>query len=249
MQKKSGRPKNYETSEIKEIIDEYVMYTQGTVIINSSRVAEYAQNKKGMVGFKYYHINRNEEAREYMNLLNSRIKENPAALRSKAITTYEPIDISKYMNKTKEQLKKSLVNLNTFIEQLTNNNTELVKQKDEYKRLLDKKAIEIVQLQEQIRGLEKTKKELIEMYETREGHLKQKVKNLEKTNIDMSELMKILWEDEAEAILRNNHIFENNGQGIDPNKTITSLDDNFEKVKRESKKLEDKYKNKLKGLF
>ena len=44
--KKNGRPRNFETTEIKEIIDEYVLYTQATVILNASRIAEYAQNKK-----------------------------------------------------------------------------------------------------------------------------------------------------------------------------------------------------------
>ena len=126
MQKKNGRPKNFETSEIIEIIDEYVTYTQATVIINASRVAEYARTKKGLAGFQYYHINRNKEVKEYVDVLNTRIKENPAAARTKAITTFEPIDIPKYLNKSKEQLGKSLTILNTFMEQLTNNNTELV---------------------------------------------------------------------------------------------------------------------------
>lgn len=246
---KKGRPSNFSLQEIKDIIDEYVTYTQATVVLNASRVAEYAQQKKGKINFQNYHISRNKEAKEYMNELNSRIKENPAASRCVAITTFEPINIDKYLEKSKEQLGKSLTILNTFMQQLTDNNTELVKQKDEYKRLLDKKAIEIVNLQEKIRELENKQKNIIQFYEEKEEELKRRIKTMEKNNSDMEDIVKLLWDEEAESLLKKQHIFEEDNITINENRVVTDLNDDLDIIKKESRKLENEYKNRLKGLF
>jgi myosin heavy subunit len=166
-----------------------------------------------------------------------------------AITTFEPINIDKYLEKSKEQLSKSLTILNTFMQQLTDNNTELVKQKDEYKRLLDKKAIEIVNLQEKIRELENKQKNIIQFYEEKEEELKRRIKTMEKNNSDMEDIVKLLWDEEAESLLKKQHIFEEDNITINENRVVTDLNDDLDIIKKESRKLENEYKNRLKGLF
>ena len=137
------------------------------------------------------------------------------------------------------------------MEQLADNNTQIVKEKDRYKNLLDKKALEIVELRKNIDSLKDENKKIKEEHEKHERQLKEKIRSLERDNVDRNEILKILWETEVESILIEEKILDKKEgkSSIDENKNITSLEDDFTTVRRDSKKVEKNYRNKLKGLF
>lgn len=52
MTNKMGRPKAYATEEIKNIIDSYLAYTGGTILLNASKIAKYAIDELELPNFK-----------------------------------------------------------------------------------------------------------------------------------------------------------------------------------------------------
>lgn len=245
---KMGRPKNYTTDEIKEIIDEYVVFTQGLVIINASRVAEYARDRKGIKKFQYYVINRNEECKQYIEELNARIRENPGASHNGAITSFQPIDIDAYTKMSTDKLKIALNNLNTFMEKMADNNYEIQKQKEELRCLLDKKNLEIISLKDELDRYKCNEMNCNEEQKAMIEDLKKQIKILSKEKESRDVALKLLWNEEGENILKEEGVFEKDGKMPDPEKTIMDADESIGKVIKNVKTLDNSFMERLRKL-
>lgn len=245
---KMGRPKNFTTDEIKEIIDEYVVFTQGLVIINASRVAEYARDRKGIKNFKYYVINRNEACKKYIEELNARIRENPGANYSGAITSFQPIDVDLYTKMSTNKLKIALMNLNTFMEKIADNNYDLHKQKEELRRLLDKKNLEIISLKDELAAYKKSQNNFNNEKDALIDELKSQIRILSKEKENRDVALRLLWNEEGENILKEEGVFEKDGKMPNPEKTIMDVEESLSRVIKSAKVLDTSFVERLKNL-
>lgn len=224
MTNKMGRPKAYATEEIKNIIDSYLAYTGGTVFLNASKIAKYANDELELPNFKYYVINRDPEAKEYLEGLNARI----TGLSIKKIpitkTVFTQIDIISYLSMKKDDLKVALNNLNVLLEDMSNANTELIKENLKLKTRIQERDLEIRRMSKEIdekyaeyQKREKTSKEILDAQ-------KQKIHELTMKVRQQDDLTHILWDREAEKILKKNGVFEDDGVELSEDRVISEVD-------------------------
>lgn len=244
----TGRPKSYTTECIKEIIDECVIFHQGRVLLSASKVAEYAQQRKGLDNFKYYVINRNEECKKYLEEINERIKENASYGKGSAALAFEPIDIEAYQNMSKDKLGQALANLNILLENMAENNRNLLEQRLKQNKLLDKANMEIIALKEEINNYKEQlrqveMKNMIDVENEKSKQLK-----VMRQNEELKTAMHILWDEEAENVMKEVGIFDEDGKKPDLNKVMCDIDESIEKVEKDSKLIEGRFFKRLKGL-
>jgi hypothetical protein len=230
MMNKMGRPKAYATEEIKNIIDSYLACTGGTVLLNASKIAKYANDELEVPNFKYYVINRDLEAKEYLEGLNARI----TGLSNKKISitksVFTQIDISSYLSMKKDDLKIALNNLNVLLEDMSTANTELIKENLKLKTRVQEKDTEIRRMNKEMtekhaenqKGMDDLKEMLTEQKQTIQK-LTIKVKR-------QNDLTHMLWDREAENILKKNGVFEDDGVELSEDKVISDVDTDIIKV-------------------
>lgn len=232
---KRGRPVNFNIDEIKQIINEYVRFTNGQTLITASSVADYASNKLHIKNFKYYVINRNAEAKEYLNGINEKIKtvNKEEGYIEKSI--YNPIDVSAYIKKNPEEQKIMLMNINKQIEYMSDKYADIIKDnvslrceikesKEAYKRMCEEYEEKIIKLKNNLKDTEEN------------------LQNTKKHLIMIEENAHLIWDNEAEKILVDTRIIE--GDECKPNKKmcITDIESNVHSI------TEKAHKNKLRFI-
>lgn len=210
MANKKGRPKSYRTDQIKLIIDQYVRYTEGKTLISASKVARFAVEELKLDNFRYYSIQRNPETKQYMKIINGRIKNCSTTNRGTPVAVFKTLDIESMLNMTPKQLKTGLLNLNTMLEDTSDKHAKVIQENMRLNRLCESLKTEA----------EGYKKELDEA-KTREDKLARVIEKQKAEITELVSIMHIAWDKEAETILKKQNIFENDGTEIDKKKTIT----------------------------
>ncbi len=252
-----GRPKNYTTEEIKNVIDSYIAHTGGTVLLNATKVAKYANEELELHNFKYYVINRNQETKQYLEDLNNRIIGTSDKKLSISKSVFTQIDVNSYLSMKKEDLKVALQNLNVFMEDMANINTELIKENVKLKTRIQEKDTEIRRLKEQI--LEANNGFNKELFNSKEkvDEQKQKLQYLSIRVRQQEDLLHMLWDREAENILMQKGVFENDGVELNKNRVISDVDADITKVAKglndifsniDDDKISDKFMDRLKNI-
>ena len=215
MEKKKGRPSSYKTDDIKRIIDQYIRYTEGSSLISASSVAKFANEQSGLDNFRYYVIQRNAEAKQYLALINDRIKESSLSKSGTQVAVFKTIDIKAMLAMPARKLGKSLTNLNAILEDISDKQAKLFRENLQLSRQCTVLNIEIKKLQE----------ELVATQEQAKADGKEKdlrIAQLKKTVSELGKVVRITWDEEAETILKKQGIFEDDGAAIDETKTIMS---------------------------
>ncbi|OAB41780.1 hypothetical protein [Paenibacillus antarcticus] len=237
---KMGRPKAYVTEEIKNIIDSYLAYTGGTILLNASKIAKYVNDELELPNFKYYVINRDPEAKKYLEGLNARITGVSDKKISFTKSVFTQIDINSYLSMKKDDLKVALYNLNVLLEDMSNANTELIKENLKLKTRVQEKDTEIRRVNKEViekytdyqKGMDASKEMLVEQ--------KQKIQELTIKMKQQDDLTHILWDREAENILKKNGVFVDNGVELTEDRVISDIDaDIIEVVKDTFPNIED----------
>jgi len=223
MGQKKGRPNSYQTDEIKLIIDQYVRYTEGKSLISASKVATFAVEELHLDNFKYYVIKRNSETKQYLEVINERIKNCSITKRGTPVAFFKTLDIEAMLNMTPQQQRKVLVNLNTLIEDTSDKHAKVIQEN----MILSRQC---VYLKTEAEGYKKELDELIEKAKTREDELTGVIKEQKAEIKELESIIHITWDKEAETILKKQNLFEDDGTEIDKKKTITDPTFNLTKV-------------------
>lgn len=234
---KVGRPTNYRTEDIIEIINQYIRYTEGTVLLNASKIANYATKELRLDNFKYYVINRNKEAKEYLDNMNEKIKSNLTKGKSEGIALFRTLDIEAILKLNSQKLATVLQNINTQIEQLNDKYADVVNENIKLKTLSNNKTVNdrIKNLEEEIKKLKIKNKELEE------------VNREQKAKYDrLYESVMNAWETEAETVLKKVGVFIDDSSSMDDNAIIESTTENIISIDRTLTKKE--FINKLEKL-
>ena len=234
---KVGRPTNYRTEDIIEIINQYIRYTEGTVLLNASKIANYATKELRLDNFKYYVINRNKEAKEYLDNMNEKIKSNLTKGKSEGIALFRTLDIEAILKLNSQKLATVLQNINTQIEQLNDKYADVVNENIKLKTLSNNKTVNdrIKNLEEEIKKLKIKNKELEE------------VNREQKAKYDrLYESVMNAWETEAETVLKKVGVFIDDSSSMDDNAIIESTTENIISIDRTLTKKE--FMNKLEKL-
>ncbi|MTK14155.1 MAG: hypothetical protein F8N39_19450 [Clostridiaceae bacterium] len=233
MANEMGRPKNYTTEEIKNIINLYVDHTGGTVLLNASKIAKYANDELGLPNFKYYAINRNKETKQHLKDLNDRI----IGVSDKKLpiikSVFTQIDVNSYLSMKEDDLKVALQNLNVLIEDMANANTELIKENVKLKTKIQEKDIELRRLNEKISEANKEYDKGLSNSKGKVDEQKQKIQDLSAKVRQQDDLIHMLWDREAEKILMQKGIFENDGVELNENRIISDVYADITKVAKE----------------
>ena len=234
---KVGRPTNYRTEDIIEIINQYIRYTEGTVLLNASKIANYATKELRLDNFKYYVINRNKEAKEYLDNMNEKIKSNLTKGKSEGIALFRTLDIEAILKLNSQKLATVLQNINTQIEQLNDKYADVVNENIKLKTLSNNKTVNdrIKNLEEEIKKLKIKNKELEE------------VNREQKAKYDrLYESVMNAWETEAETVVKKVGVFIDDSSSMDDNAIIESTTENIISIDRTLTKKE--FINKLEKL-
>ena len=234
---KVRRPTNYRTEDIIEIINQYIRYTEGTVLLNASKIANYATKELRLDNFKYYVINRNKEAKEYLDNMNEKIKSNLTKGKSEGIALFRTLDIEAILKLNSQKLATVLQNINTQIEQLNDKYADVVNENIKLKTLSNNKTVNdrIKNLEEEIKKLKIKNKELEE------------VNREQKAKYDrLYESVMNAWETEAETVLKKVGVFIDDSSSMDDNAIIESTTENIISIDRTLTKKE--FINKLEKL-
>lgn len=234
---KVGRPTNYRTEDIIEIINQYIRYTEGTVLLNASKIANYATKELRLDNFKYYVINRNKEAKAYLDDMNEKIKSNLTEGKSERTALFRTLDIEAILELNSQKLATVLQNINTQIEQLNNKYADVVNENIKLKTLSNNKTVNdrIKNLEEEIRKLKIKNKEL------------EDVNREQKAKYDrLYESVMNAWETEAETVLKKVGVFVDDGSSMDDNAIIESTTEDIISIDRSLTKKE--FMNKLEKL-
>lgn len=210
-----GRPRKYSTSDVRKIIDEYVAFTGGTVLLDASKVARYAERNLDLKMFKYYDITRNVEIKKYIGDLNSAIVAKEEKRITSSATAVTQIDVMAYLSMNKVELKQALININVLIEDIADSNTKLLK--------------EVIILQDRIRGQDIQIKKQSDMLSQANKDAEKRMESLKKTIREQRAIVEslarsvkvrdntlhLLWDKESELVLKQMGLLENNDQRTD----------------------------------
>ncbi|WP_088187862.1 hypothetical protein [Desulfosporosinus sp. FKA] len=233
-----GRPKHYSTKDIMNVIDMYVSFTGGTVLLNSSKIAEYARTKLGLIYFKYYVINRNSEAKEYLKDINEAISSNSEKQLTSAVTTFTQINIQSYQSMTKEQLGRALANLNTLMEDMADSNTKLLKQSLALKELVREKDIELKRFEELYNQMSQNSDENMEGLKNKVNEQREIINKLTQSVKQSDDVVHLLWDKEAEVVMKYSGVFENDEEEIINSKRImTDIQESISHVTKDAHKI------------
>lgn len=240
---KMGRPKSFSTDDIKEVIKLYFYHTDGKVLLNASQIAKFAQNELGLVGFAYYTIKRNQDANQYMEELNNKIKDFFIGREEEYNAYFKSIDIESYLNMTKEQLREALINLNIALETTSDKYVDVLRNTYKAKR-------ELTEMEKESKGIQEELLMKIESLQEENKELSDKllIKQLELNNLEQN--TKLAWDKEAGAILAKTGILiseivqENTESAVitSPHEKIMHLNVHEEKSGRK------KFLDKIEGL-
>jgi len=223
MTNRMGRPKAYATEEIKNIIDSYVAYTGGTVLLNASKIAKYANDELELPNFKYYVINRDREAKDYLESLNARI----TGLFNKKLpitkSVFTQLDINSYLSMKKDDLKVALINLNALLEDMSDANTELIKENLKLKTRVQEKDTEIRRMNKEVAEKYTEYQKHMDVFKEMLDEQKQKTQELTLKLKQQDDLTHMLWDKEAENILKKIGIFEDDGVEINKERVISDV--------------------------
>lgn len=233
-----GRPKHYTYEDIKNVIDMYVSYTGGTVLLKASKIAEYAEKKLGLIKFKYYTINRNSDAVEYKEKLNKEISGIAEKKLTSAVTTFTQINVKLYQSMSKEELGKALMNINTLMEDMVDSNTILLKENLGLKDTVRENDIEIKKLNNIVNELVNKSTESMEKLKNKITEQSEIINKLTQSVKQSDHIMHLLWDKEVETIMKHTGVFENDGEEINPKRIITDIKESIVHVAKDANKLE-----------
>ena len=233
-----GRPKKSSTEHIKNIIDEYVSFTGGTVLLNASKIAEYADKNLGIKNFKYYDINRNPEAKKYVEDLNKEISKGEDKKITSSVTNFSHIDVQSYLSMNKEQLGKALANLNTEREDMADSNTKLLKENIALKDSLRTKNIEIKKLNDLVNATVKGSTENMDEFKRTINEQREIISRLKQTIKQFDDANHLLWDKEAKIIMKHAGVFDNDGVTVNPKRIITDIEKSMIPVVKDANTLE-----------
>ncbi|MFC6648331.1 hypothetical protein [Paenibacillus rhizoplanae] len=254
MANKMGRPKAYATDEIKNIIDTYLAYTGGTILLNASKIAKYANDELNIASFKYYVINRDPEAKSYLEELNARI----TGLSTKKIpirkSVFTQIDIQGYLSMKKNDLKVALNNLNILLEDMSDANTELIKENIKFKTRVQEKDTELRRINAINTEKHTEYQKLIYSFKETIDEQRQVIQELSIKVKQQNDLTHLLWDKEAEKILKESGVFEDDGVELSKARVISDADTDIMEVVKgtlpnvEDEKISYKLINRIKNL-
>lgn len=252
-----GRPKNYSTADIKNIIDMYISFTGGTVLLSASKIAGYAEKNLGLSSFKYYVINRNPETKKYIEDLNRNICDVAEKKITLAATSFTQIDVQKYKTMNKDELGIALANINTLLEDMVDSNTRLLKENIALKNVIREKELEIKKINDTVRKSALNSDESLKQLQNENDKQRKIINTLKQSEKQSSDIIHLLWDKEAEIIMKKTGVFINDGGESNPKRTITDIDDNvFSIIKdantlectNESENLHKKFMQRLKNI-
>lgn len=215
-----GRPCNFSTEEIKQIIERHILYTEGKSLFTASDVAKFARTELGLAKFKYYVITRNEEASRYLDEMNSEIKNSVLFDGGDSNVTFKTLDIAAYLRMTPDDLEKALRNLNAMFETMSDRQAKIIK--DNLR--LNKENAEIKNANQ---ILEKEKEHLATKHKETIQAQENKIKEMKESLSVLEKVLKSGWDIEAETLLKKQGIFEDDNSIVDESKNIVSLDYDF----------------------
>lgn len=215
----TGRPLSYKTEDIKEIINQYIRFTDGRVLLNASKVADYAQRELHLSNFKYYVINRNAETKQYLSDMNNKIKSVLTGDKSTNISVFRSIDVEALISLPKDKLIVALNGVNIQIESMTDKYADIIKEN----MLL---RSQIADLTSELHKKDKEHQKEVEALNEKLQKKKQQLSDLSKKYIDTLECVHIAWDHEAETVLKKIGIFKDDTIEDTSSAVITSPTDN-----------------------
>jgi len=245
-----GRPKKRSTEDIKTVIDDYLSFTRGTVLLSASKIAEYADKKLGIKKFKYYDITRNLEAKKYVEDLNKEISRGEEKKITSAVTTFTQISVQAYQSMNKAELGQALTNLNTLMEDMADSNTKLLKANLVLKDSVREKDIEIKKLKDLVDETAKNSTKSMEELKRAINEQREIINRLKQSVKQTDDVIHLLWDKEAEIIMKHTGTFENDGVETNPKRMITDIEESIIPVAIDANKLDsgkesEKISNKL----
>lgn len=189
-----GRPKSFSTEDIINVIKLYYYHTNGSTLLNASQIAKFAQKELGLVCFAYYTIKRNENANQFMEDLNEKIKDSCFGKQEDSNIYFKSIDIQSYLGMTKEQLKEALINLNTALEATSDKYADILKNTYKMKR-------ELAELEKNSKEIQEEMKNTIERLQMEKKELLARLFAEEEKRENLEQNVKLAWDKEAETIL------------------------------------------------
>lgn len=148
-----GRNKLIETQEIKILIDRLAIENPYKTI-TAADIARLA-NVSGYTGIEGRIINRNKEAKEYLDSINLKTDENCDV---REYSVYSTLDVDGFIrqNQSIENLKKALIQRDTYYREVSNKNNKLIKENKKLKKQVEEiKSINSSELLKRINKLEK----------------------------------------------------------------------------------------------
>lgn len=233
-----GRPKHYSTKDIKDVIDDYVSFTGGTVLLNASKIAEHAVKILGLKNFRYYVINRNSETKKYVEDLNKEISKDKGKKLTSAVTAFTQIDIKAYQSMNKTELGQALKNRNTLIEDMADSNTNLLQENLALKDSVRAKDIDIKRLNDLVDETAQNSAKVMEESKITINEQRETINKLIQSVKKSDEAIRLLWEKEAEDLMKHTGIFENDGVVTNPKRTITDIEESIISIAKDAKKLD-----------
>lgn len=223
MGKKRGRPINFQTEEIKVIIDQYVRFSEARSVISASKVAKFAKEQIGIGDFEYYVINRNDETKCYLDEINCKIKNNLSACKSSKVEVFKTIDIGAMLNKSPQQLQVALQNINLIVEDTSDKYSKVLQENISLNSINHQLKSEIEKCKFELETERKKRKENEKLYKVR---IAEKEKELEELRI----VLHVSWDNEAESILAEQGIFIKDESKINEKSTIVDPTYNLVKL-------------------
>jgi hypothetical protein len=233
-----GRPKKCLTKDIKSVIDDYVSFTGGTVLLNASKIAEYAETKLGIKNFKYYDITRNTETKRYVDDLNREIAKGEEKKLTSAVTTVTQINVQAYQSMSKAELGQALTNLNTLMEDMADSNTKLLREKLLLRDTIRERDIEIKKLNDTVNQTVQNSAICVADLKRTINEQREAIVRLTQSVKLKDDTLHLLWDKEAETILKQTGVFENGGVEINPQRNVTDIEESTVSVVNDAKKIE-----------
>lgn len=131
-----GRNKLIETQEIKILIDRLAIENPYKTV-TAADVARLA-NVSGYEGIEGRIINRNKEAKQYLDSINSKVDDN---YNNREYSVYSTLDVDNFIrtNQSIDSLKKALTQRDAYYREVSNKNNKLITENRELKKQLKEK--------------------------------------------------------------------------------------------------------------
>ncbi|MET0018271.1 hypothetical protein [Oscillibacter sp.] len=221
--KGQGRPASFTTEEIKMVINQYVEFSEGRLLFTASDIARFAQTKLGMNNFKYYVIQRNVEAKQYLKETNERIKQAAGVPLKNTTAIFKTLDIPAMLQMDKSSLGNALSVLNIAFEEITDKQANTIQDNFQLNKKVTVLKGELAALQSALFNENELHRSVMMRRDDEVSALKQRISDLEQA-------VHVAWDNEAESVLKQLGLLESDGTPINSQKTIESPDTDLEQI-------------------